>query len=115
MKQSLRRIANALLFVGVLGLSYSFLGSLSFQCGVDSRGCMAALFGVVEPLPYTSIHGTAETTVQALLQGVGLLAFVQLLSAYLLLIAVVVLIALECIELHYLRQFIQQKRSFRVR
>ena len=115
MKQSIRRIANILLIVGVLGLSYSFLSTLSFQCGFDSRGCMATLFGVMEPAQYESSLTVTQTTESMLLEGISLLAVLQLMSAYLLLIAVVVLVVLECIELHYLRQFTQGKHAFRLR
>lgn len=115
MRQSIRRITNVLLMVGILGLTYSFLSSLTFHCGLESKGCMAALFASFEYPQYQSDLGVAQATPPVLLEGIGILAFIQLLSAYVLLLAVLALVVLECIELHYLRQFLAKKHALRTR
>jgi hypothetical protein len=104
-----------LLIVGVLGLSYSFVSTLSFQCGLESKGCMAALFASFEYPAYQANFSVAQSTAALPIDGVGLVPFIQLVSGYTLLIAVGLLIVLECIELYYLRRFMGRKGNFSLR
>ncbi len=112
MKKSFRNIANALLAVGAIGLFVGTLGSLSFQCGTNANGCIAALFGSFEPAPYVTDFGQAQTTAAAPVDGTGWFTFIQLVSVYILFFAVAALVVLECIELHYLRRMVGSRRSF---
>lgn len=118
MLNSLRRIADALLALGVLSLSISMLSSVSIECGTGESGCLASVLTASFTTPdYSVNHFTmaGETTpIQQVDSGITLSEFntaVQLISAYALLIAVVILIGLECLELRYLRQFLGRKKK----
>lgn len=123
MLASLRRIADVLLALGVLSLSISMLSSVSIECGTGESGCLASVLTASFTKPdYSIAHlsspATAETTPIAgtLEKGVTLAELntaVQLVSAYALLIAVLVLIGLECLELRYLRRFLRYKKQAR--
>lgn len=121
MLHSLRRIADTLLALGVLSLSISMLSSVSIECGMGESGCLASVLTASFTKPdYSIAHlsspATAETTpiVGNLEKGVTLSELntaVQLVSAYALLIAVLVLIGLECLELHYIRRFLKRAKK----
>lgn len=121
MLNSLRRIADILLALGVLSLSISMLSSVSIECGTGDSGCLATVLTASFTKPdydisHLSSPATAETTpiVGALENGVTLAEFntaIQLVSAYALLIAVLILIGLECLELHYIRRFFGHKKK----
>jgi hypothetical protein len=117
MKKSLRRIGNALLTLSILGLTLSFTSSLSFQCGIGAKGCLASLFSfttystIEETMPILSI---AQSTGAFPIDGTGWWSFVQLTSGYALLVAVSILIALEFFELYYIRKILGYRKMFRI-
>lgn len=113
MLTSLRAIGNGLLVAGLLGLLAGF-GPLALT---NPGGLPAAVFSVygtagapADPfLPGASIGAaqqsdSSETTV-AMTEDTGwiILSTIQVTSIYLLLIAAIILIALEVLELKYLR------------
>jgi hypothetical protein len=121
MLSSLRRIADTLLALGVLSLSISMLSSVSIECGTGESGCVASVLTASFATPdfntsHLSSPYTAETTpiVGTVNDGMTLTEFntaIQLVSAYALLVAVLVLIGLECLELHYLKRFLRFKKK----
>lgn len=123
MLRSIRRIGNVLLMVSVLSLSLSMLSSVSALCAQGGTDCFAAAFsalGEVNP-EYTWSAQTAESTPT---HGTGLIGetasvdvwtVFQIVSGYTLLIAVLILIVLECLELHYLRKLFHYRKAFRIR
>lgn len=121
MLASLRRIADTLLALGVLSLSISMLSTVSVECGTGESGCLASVLTASFTKPdydisHLSSPATAETTpiVGALDTGVTLAEFntaIQLVSAYTLLVAVLILIGLECLELHYIRRFLRRAKK----
>lgn len=70
---------------------------------------------MIDPPPYESNLALSQSTEMVHLEGIGLLAVIQLMGAYLLLIAVMVLIILECFEFYYLRRLFAQRHAFRMR
>jgi hypothetical protein len=115
---SLRRIADTLLALGVLSLSISMLSSVSVECGTGESGCVASVLtaSFITPeysLDYTQL--TAESTPVAHTKtGMTLTEFnsaVQLVSAYALLVAVLILVGLECVEPRYIRRILKSRRK----
>ena len=121
MLNSLRCIADTLLALGVLSLSISMLSSVSIECGSRESGCLASVLTASFTTPQYAFdysHQTAETTpvIGTINNRMTLSEFntiVQLVSAYALLVSVLVLIGLECVELHYLKRFLRFKRKAR--
>jgi hypothetical protein len=117
---SLRRIADALLALGVLSLSISMLSSVSMECGNGDSGCLATVLTASFATPdfRSSQHHIMAESTPASSAGTALTlaefnTAVQLISAYTLLVAVLVLIGLECVELRYLRRFLKSKKRLR--
>jgi len=101
--------------LSILPFSASVLGTMIGNCGTSSRGCLAGLsFGYDNVLlAYTSDTHVSQSTIAYGTSGVTfveVVAAVQLVSLYVLLFAVLVLIALECVELYYIRQMFGAKR-----
>lgn len=116
MLQSIRRIANALLFVAVIGLALNTVSVISTSCGSNTENCFAsAVWAFVTP----DTHYAPDLAVAQSTRAVGedfkafslshINAVVQVLSLYLLLLAVFILIALECLELYYFRKVFGKK------
>ncbi len=116
MKKSLRRIGNVLVTLSITGLFFGLLSSLSFQCGSGTEGCLANVYwGVQYDTQYASDMMTAVTTSAIPATSFEWTLFIQLVSGYTLLIAVGILIALECVELHYIRRALHLRSKFRFR
>ncbi len=123
MLRSVRRIGNALLIVSVLSVSLGMLSSVSALCSQGGTECFAAAFSALgnsQP-EYTWSAQTAQSTP---LHGIGLIGetggvdmwtVFQMVSGYALLTAVLILIVLECLELHYLRKLFHYRKAFRIR
>lgn len=116
MKKTVRRIGNILFVLSVVGLCVGFVSSLSLQCGNGVDGCLANLYwGIHDGVQYESDLTTAVSTIAIPTPDFGWSPFIQLVSGYLLLIAVGILIVLEGIELHYIRKALQLRPKFRLR
>ncbi len=117
MLASIRRIGNALVIVSVVSLSLSLLSSVSLHCGSGEKGCLATVFTAsfleTDFTDYKASLVVSQTSPMYVEGGGFTLAelntFVQLTSGYILLVAVLILIALECLELHYIRRFFQSR------
>ncbi len=117
---SIRRIGNALLLIGVFSMSVSLLSSISVGCGVESEGCLATVFSATalktDFTKYQVNPTVAETSLVSREAPVTLDEFnslVQIVSGYTLLVSVLVLIILECFELHYIREFLSLEKRAR--
>lgn len=102
MVQSARRIFSALLLVSVALLAFSFITAGSSQCP-SIYVCLANI-SLFNP----SLSVSISTPDRAPVAGMGidfsiLNEVLRVVSIYALLIAVIVLIVLEAIELHYLK------------
>ncbi len=111
---SVRRIANTLIVVGVLSMSLSALSSLSINCGAGGAGCLAQLIGTYDIASYETNTAIARSTVSYVEGGAAVTlsdvnAFVQATSMYILLLAVIMLVLLECLELHYIRRLVKRR------
>jgi hypothetical protein len=113
MKQSLRRIAVAVLSVAVFALGMVTLHQAVSLCGNGQPACLvaAASFGLPQAneIPVVvdmsqSVSTPAETQEPSVSEFIVML--VQVTSVYLILISVIVLVVLEAIELRYLRRLI---------
>lgn len=114
MLASLRRIGNALLFVSVLSLGLSLLSAVSLKCGAGAQGCLATAFTAYTPAPYVSDFSIAMSTPFS--KDINDFAtLIQITSSYALVVAVGILIALECVELHYMRQMFKGVRTLRLK
>ena len=118
MKKTMRNIANLLLVTALIPFSVSALSTVITRCGTDTAGCLASLtFGYDTAIvPYQIDLTTAESTAPIATHSITFteaMAGVQLISTYALLVAVLILIALECIELYYIRRFIRGRRYAR--
>ncbi len=116
MKSSIRRIANTLLVIGVIGISASLSQVLFLQCVSEARGCLAALSfaGGMSANEYMHMNTLAQTTSALPLEGAGWTDIIGPLSSSLMLIAVFTLIVLEGFELYYLKKILGLRRSFRL-
>ena len=108
---SLRRIRNVLLTLSIFGLAVSFASALRLSCGTGESGCMANIFASTT-FPETLNVQMGETTAAYVLKGTGWMPFLRLISAYMLLIGVALLIALEAAELYYLKKLFYRARGF---
>lgn len=118
MKKSLRNVANLLLAFAIVPFGISTLSVITAQCGADSAGCLASLaFGYDSAVvAYQTDFSISQSTPAYTDGGVtfaGVMSFVQLVSAYSLIVSVLILIALECIELYYIRQFLGSRKRAR--
>ncbi len=117
---SIRRIANTLLVISVLSFSLNLLSSVSLQCGGGNTGCLATAFSApfLETTfsNYSQVSFVTFQTTPSYVEATGMTlaefnTAVQLISGYMLFIAVLILIVLECLELHYIRKFFRNSRK----
>jgi len=109
MLKSIRRIGNALLITSLLTFSASVVGITFAQCGTGgTQNCLASLVFGYSPIS-TPDMAVAESTV-AFVSATSPFGFtveaVQLISVYGVVTAVLILIALECVELYYVRRIL---------
>ena len=118
--KSTRRIGVALLTIGILAQSIATGFLVVRSCGEEGTGCLASavVFGFPEfntEVPTTlSSHTALATTPGAAINEPSVLegyfAMVQVTGLYLILVAVLMLVALESVELHYLRKIIKKRK-----
>jgi|SRR6056297_184222 len=111
MLQSVRRIANLLLFFGITALAAGTLYGIAQFCGEGSNNCLLASVGFAEDpqlplgLPLTEASGSSPAIMaEATPWWLTFFSVVQLTGVYVLLVGLFGLLVLECFELHYIRQ-----------
>jgi hypothetical protein len=119
LRASARRVANALLALGVLSLSLVTLSQLTSTCSAAVNNCLVASVSFSGPmdtaLPFvldtSAPLSTPSTDVDA--DSMVRIAFdvIQITSVYLIMIGVLVLIGLEMRELHYLKRLVTLRKS----
>jgi hypothetical protein len=112
MKKSLRRIGTTLTMAGLLLLSLVTLQQVALLCGSGQNSCLVAAvsFGVPEfnvgtispDLRYSG--STVDNAPPSSNVFPDVVEVAQVLSVYLIMIGVILLAALELVELKYLRQ-----------
>lgn len=119
MRQSIRRIANTCVALGVLSLSFVTVSHLAANCVADRSGCIAAsvsfslpnetagpLLTDVDTSVSTPAYDVTNPSTFSLLSRV-----IQMTSIYLILLGVIVLAALELRELHYLKRLVKLRNT----
>lgn len=117
--KSTRRIGVALLTVGILAQSIATGFLVVRTCGDEGAGCLASavVFGFPEfrtDVPNNVLYQTALATTPgaamnepSVLEGYA--AMVQVTGLYLILVAVLILVALESVEFYYLRKLFKKR------
>jgi hypothetical protein len=112
MVSSFRRVGVALLLAGVLATSAGTFYGLVQVCNGTDSACLAASvsFAIAEPaltptLPTTEASGsTAAIAAQVDSFWYIFFSVAQLTGIYIIMLAMMVLIALEVVEIHYIRK-----------
>lgn len=120
MKINFVRSVGALLTVcGLIALSFATVGSVLKHCSdVSSSACLATAvtFGMIESATLVQYYPSTDITHSSVRESIAptslqtLLHVIQITSVYAILIGLVILIMLECKELHYLKQLVKKRR-----
>jgi hypothetical protein len=119
MKDSIRRVFSLTGIIGLLAFSVVTINQVSQVCENGQVNCLSAAvtFGVmqnsIQPSTVVDMNHAAPTTIATSNNVPSMVSFiftlVQVTSVYLILLSVLALVALEIVELRYLRRILGLK------
>ena len=118
MKESVRRIGVTLCVIGAVAIAIVTAHDLARYCGNAQDACLLAAVSFSVPeyqLAYEGSVVTSQTTPSESSEYPSMLyeifTLVKIVGVYLVFMGVLVLIALELMELHYIRILMKKKRA----